>query len=168
MTETFRVAIHGRWPDMDQNGHMRTTAYLEVAEDCRMQYFASQGFPMSAFADLRIGPVVRRDVLEYTAEIRLLEAATVDLQLAATSADGARFRLRNTIRRADGRVAATVTTDAGWLDLERRRLTTPPEELRVLLDKLSRTDDYELLPERSAQPARAGAGAGAGEGAGEG
>jgi acyl-CoA thioester hydrolase len=152
MTDTFRVAIHGRWPDMDQNGHMRTTAYLDVAEDCRMQYFASCGFSMSAFAELRIGPVVRRDVLEYTAEIRLLEPATVELQLAAMSADGARFRMRNTIRREDGRVAATVTTDAGWLDLEQRRLTAPPEELRALLDKLSHTDDFELLPERSARP----------------
>jgi acyl-CoA thioesterase FadM len=40
----FEVSIHARWPDMDQNGHMRTVAYLEVAEDSRMQYFASRGY----------------------------------------------------------------------------------------------------------------------------
>ena len=37
MANAFEVAIHARWPDMDQNGHMRTVAYLEVAEDSRMQ-----------------------------------------------------------------------------------------------------------------------------------
>lgn len=146
MTEAFQVAIHARWPDMDQNGHMRTTAYLEVAEDCRMQYFASEGFDMATFAELRIGPVVRRDVLEYTAELRLLQPATIELRIAAMSADGARFRMRNTIRREDGRVAATVTSDVGWLDLEQRRLTAPPESLRVLLERMARTDDYEELP----------------------
>jgi acyl-CoA thioester hydrolase len=45
----FEVSIHARWPDMDQNGHMRTVAYLEVAEDSRMQYFASRGYSMDSF-----------------------------------------------------------------------------------------------------------------------
>ena len=41
MTYPFDVAIPARWPDMDQNGHMRTVAYLEVAEDLpRIEDFA--------------------------------------------------------------------------------------------------------------------------------
>ena len=42
MPTPVEVSIHARWPDMDQNGHMRTVAYLEVAEDSRMLYFASR------------------------------------------------------------------------------------------------------------------------------
>jgi len=59
---SFEVSIQARWPDMDQNGHMRTVAYLEVAEDSRMQYFASSGYS-----------VVSRDGLQYRAELRLLK-----------------------------------------------------------------------------------------------
>jgi acyl-CoA thioesterase FadM len=42
MPTPFEVSIHARWPDMDQNGHMRAVAYLEVAEDSRMHYFTSR------------------------------------------------------------------------------------------------------------------------------
>lgn len=145
--EAFSTRIHGRWPDLDQNGHMRTAAYLDVAEDCRMQYFAANGFSMDSFARLRIGPVIRKDLLEYRAEIRLLQQATVELRMAGLSPDGDRMRLRNTIVRDDGKVAAIVTSDGGWLELAERRLTTPPEELHALLRSMPRTDDFEdLLP----------------------
>jgi hypothetical protein len=53
MTTPFEVTIHARWPDMDQNGHMRTVAYLEVAEDSRMQYFASREYSMGSFVKHR-------------------------------------------------------------------------------------------------------------------
>ena len=69
MPTPFEVAIHARWPDMDQNGHMRTVAYLEVAEDSRMQYFASRGYSMDSFVRNRIGPVVTSDELNYRAEL---------------------------------------------------------------------------------------------------
>lgn len=146
MANAFEVAIHARWPDMDQNGHMRTVAYLEVAEDSRMQYFASRGYSMDSFLKHRIGPVVSRDELQYRAELRLLDAAVVRLELAGISPDGARFRLRNTVVRADGRTAATVTSTVGWLDLAERRLTAPPDELRKLVAELPRTQDFAELP----------------------
>ncbi len=117
MADPFEVAIHARWPDMDQNGHMRTVAYLEVAEDSRMQYLASRGYSMGSFVKHRIGPVVSRDELQYRAELR-----------------------------ADGRTAATVTSTIEWLDLAERRLTTPPEDLRRLVADLPRTEDFAELP----------------------
>ena len=146
VTVPFEVAIHARWPDMDQNGHMRTVAYLEVAEDSRMQYFASRGYSMDSFVKHRIGPVVTGDELQYRAELRLLDSAVVQLELAGISPDGARFRLRNTIVRADGRTAATVTSSIGWLDLGERRLTTPPAEMHRLVADLPRTEDFAELP----------------------
>jgi acyl-CoA thioester hydrolase len=146
MAIPFEVSIHARWPDMDQNGHMRTVAYLEVAEDSRMQYFASRGYSMDSFVKHHIGPVVSRDELSYRAELRLRDPAVVRLKLAGRSADGARFVLRNTFVRADGRTAATATSSIGWLDLVERRLTTPPDELHRLVADLPRTEDFAELP----------------------
>src|SRR6266850_1603758 len=80
------------------------------------------------------------------AELRLMDPAVVRLELAGISPDGARFRLRNTIVRADGRTAATVTSTIGWLDLGERRLTTPPAELHRLVADLPRTEDFAELP----------------------
>jgi acyl-CoA thioester hydrolase len=142
------------WGDVDFNGHMRNTAYLDASGDARMLYFEQGGFSMREFERLRLGPVIVRDEVEYFKELRLLEPFTVTILLAGASEDGARFRLRNEIRRADGRPAARVTSTGGWMDLVARRWTAPPEALRNLMAGLSRSEDFEVLAFR----------AGAGEG----
>ena len=146
----FTVAMHVRWADVDANGHMRTVAYLEWCEDSRMQYFASVGFPMTEFARLGIGPVMQNDELRYRAEMRLLDAGTIELTMDALAEDGSRFRMRNDVRRADGAIAASVLSNGGWLDLAGRRLTAPPRPLLDALLALPRSGSFEALPARSA------------------
>ncbi len=142
---TFAIPFRPQWSDMDQNGHMRTTAYLAAAENSRMQYFAGSGFSAGEFARRGFGPVIQTDQLRYRSELRLLEQAELSLQMAGLSPDGARFMMRNTFTRADGTVAATVTSTGGWLDLGQRRLTSPPEDLLRLLRDLAPTDDFADL-----------------------
>ena len=141
----FAKALYVGWGDLDANGHMRNTAYLDKAADVRMYYFAEHGFPSREFARLAIGPVVRKDEIEYFRELRLLDPVTVTLQAEALSADGARFVLRNEFWR-DDRLVARVTTTGGWLDLKARKLTAPPEALRVVLEAAPRTEDFRELP----------------------
>jgi len=131
---------------MDANGHMANTAYLDFAADTRFRYFEANGFTARDFEATRIGPVVMRDATDYRAEIRLQEEFSVSFELMGLSEDGSRFRLRNTFFKADGSVAAVVTTDAGWWSLRSRRLVVPPAELSTAMARLSRTDDFEELP----------------------
>jgi acyl-CoA thioester hydrolase len=144
-TSVFTTRIHARWHDMDQNGHMRTTAYLGTVEDSRMKYFAAVGFTMADCMALRIGPVISQDALRYRSELQLLEPATVELRMSGLSDDGSRFRMVNTITRDDGRLVATVTSTGGWLDLDQRRLIARPDTLLDILECLGRTDDFERL-----------------------
>lgn len=142
----FAVQFRAQWSDMDQNGHMSTHAFLVAAENSRMQYFDAHAFSLREFTRRGIGPVIQRDDLLYRAELRLLETADLALHMAGLSRDGARFRMRNTFTRIDGRVACTVTSTGGWLDLGQRRLIAPPDDLLGLLEQLQRTDDFEVLP----------------------
>jgi acyl-CoA thioester hydrolase len=140
-TRTFLV----RWADMDFNSHMRNTAYLDMSADTRMLFFQENGFTMREFERLRIGPVVRRDEVEYFRELRLLETVTVSFSLAGLSADASRMRLRNEFVREDGQLAAKVTTTGGWLDLAERRLVSPPAALAEALRGLARAEDFQEL-----------------------
>ena len=142
---SFSKTFHVRWGDMDFNAHMKNTAYLDLSGDIRMMYFAENGFPMQEFERLRIGPVILRDELDYHRELHLLETVTVDIAAAGLSEDGSRFRMRNRFFRGDGKPAATVTSTGGWLDLDRRKLTPPPGPLKELLDRMERTDDFQVL-----------------------
>ena len=145
MPEPFRTTFHARWGDMDFNGHMKNTAYLDAGADVRMMYFAEHGFSMREFEKRRIGPVISRDDLEYFRELRLLEPVRVTLVIAGASEDGSRFRMRNEFFRLDGERVARVTSTGGWLDLDKRRLTVPPPDLKLLLEQLERADDFEVL-----------------------
>lgn len=132
------------WGDMDFNAHMRNTAYLDKSADVRMMYFADNGFPMSEFVRLKLGPVVMKDEIEYFRECRLLDAITVTFSMAGLSEDASRMMLRNEFFR-DGVLCARVTSAAGWFDLAARKLALPPEGLAAPLRALARTEDFRVL-----------------------
>jgi hypothetical protein len=55
------------WGTMDFNGHMANTAYLNLAADVRMAFFAEHGFPLRVPA-ARDRTRRRRDGVEYFRE----------------------------------------------------------------------------------------------------
>ena len=139
--KTFAVS----WAQLDANNHMANTAYLDICVDVRFSYFGSQGFPPGEFAKQRIGPVVRRDEVDYYRELHMLQPIRVTFALSGLSEDASRFRFRNEIFREDGQLAARVTSHGGWLDLNARKLVVPPEALANALRNLTKTEDFETL-----------------------
>jgi acyl-CoA thioester hydrolase len=145
-TTAFSIEATAGWADMDANAHMANFAYLNKCVDSRMGFFKQHGFPATEFASRRIGPVVRRDELEYHREIGLLEPITVTLALAGMAPDGSRFRLVNEILKGDGRLAARIRSEGGWMDLAARKLIAPPDDLREALAAMPQTAEFESLP----------------------
>jgi acyl-CoA thioester hydrolase len=133
------------WSHLDANGHMANTAYLDLAANVRVGYFAAGGFSIAALARAHYGPVIRREELEFFRELRLEDDVRVTLLLAGLSDDASRFQLRNEFWRG-GELAARLTSLGGWLDLRTRRLAPPPAALAAVLRKLVRTADYQHLP----------------------
>ncbi|HEX3160330.1 MAG TPA: thioesterase family protein [Gemmatimonadaceae bacterium] len=134
------------WGAMDFNGHLANTAYLDLAADVRMAFFAEHGFPPSEFRRLALGPVVRKDELEYYREVGLHETVTVTYAALAMSPDGARFVLENEIWSATGKRAATVRSTGGWLDLRARKLVAPPAALLAAFRQVPRAPGFVELP----------------------
>ena len=122
-----------RWAELDPNGHMRHSAYADFAADQRVHWLASLGYDVKKFAELRLGPILFREETKYFKELNGGEAIRVEGRVTSGTPDGARWTIEHTIYKADGRVAATVTVDGAWLDLDRRKLTVPPPELAQAL-----------------------------------
>lgn len=146
MNPAFEQRFQIGWSHLDANAHMANTAYLDLAADVRMRYFGSAGFSIEAFAQLQIGPVIKREELEYFRELRLLDEVRVTLVLAGLTEDASRFRSRNEFLLDDDTLVARLTSLGGWLDLRARRLIPPPPALAQALRALTRAQDYELLP----------------------
>lgn len=144
----FEQTLIVGWAQTDFNAHLRNSAYLDMCSDVRMLYFEANGFSTSGFDGQRFGPVVRTDSLQYFREVHLLDRVRVTLRAAGQSEDGSRWRLQNDFYRPDGELSATVISNGGWLSLEDRKLRVPPPPILDAMNRLVRTDDYEVLPGR--------------------
>lgn len=145
MEKSYMKNLLAGWGDMDFNSHMRNTAYLDKSGDTRMMFFSENGFPMSEFVRMKIGPVIMKDEIEYFREVSLLDELKVNLAVAALSEDGSRWLMRNEFFRPDGKLAARVSSAGGWLDLSTRKLVPAPGKLLEALKSLPRTIDFRKL-----------------------
>lgn len=136
------------WGAMDLNGHMANTAYLDLAADVRMAFFAEHGFPPSELRRIAVGPVMKKDELEYFREVGLHESVTVTYAVLAMSADGSRFVVENEFWTARGEKAAIVRSTGAWLDLRARKLVPPPPELFAAFVQAPRAPGFVELPAR--------------------
>jgi acyl-CoA thioester hydrolase len=139
--KTFTV----RWADIDYNGHMRNTSYSEYGTDVRISYLAANGFPFEKFVANRFGPVIMHEALDYLREVHLGQTITVDIAILGLSPDGARFKFEHDLWLPDGKKAARIVLAGGWIDLDKRKLRVPPEELQRAMREGPRTEDFEEL-----------------------
>ena len=143
--KTFTV----RWADCDMNGHMRNTSYSEFTIDVRVAFLAEHGVGVDVLKRSGFGPVILREEIDYLRELHMGDAVQVDLEALGLSADHSRWRVRHTLTAPDGKVAARVVLDGGWMDLSRRRLAPPPDPLGTVWARAPRAQDFaEIVPRK--------------------
>jgi acyl-CoA thioester hydrolase len=145
MSSIFEKQFETGWRDMDPNGHMANSAYLEFAVNTRIAFFASAGFAATDFQKRGFGPVIKSDFTEYFRELRLLEKFRVTMERGGIASDGSRFRIVNNFYKEDGTHSARVVSIGGWLGFAERKLIEPPEIMKTAINSLSRTEDFEEL-----------------------
>ncbi len=144
--QAFEKTFHVGWADVDMNGHLANTAYINLAVDVRLFFFEENGFSVMEFHRQGFGPVMRRDEIEYYRECRLLDNVRITLKLAGISRDGSRFKIRQDFYHFDDTLAATLYSTGGWLSARERKLIAPPREITEMWDTLARTEDFEEMP----------------------
>lgn len=145
MSQIFEKTFHVGWANIDFNGHLGNTSFMDLAVDVRMFFFTENGFSVAEFQRQRFGPVILKDEIEYYKEMYLLDKIRITFQSAGLSEDASRFKLRNEFFREDGKLAARLNTIGGWLDLDKRKLIVPPKELADAMKSLVRTEDFEVF-----------------------
>ena len=142
----YRKSFVIRWSECDANGHLRNTAYSEYGIETRLAFLAENGFPWARMLETGIGPVIQREEIDYLHELHLGDTVELDFRALGSSPEGGRFKLAHEFHRPGGKLVARIVLQGGWLDLRRRKLTTPPAPLRAALDTLERGEPFEELP----------------------
>ena len=142
---SFKVTFHTKWSDFDPNRHMRHTAYNDYAAEVRVRYFRDQNFSIEEFTRHNIGPILFTEETSFRKEIHLGENITVDLKLSGLSKNGERWKITHQVFNEAGQLSAVIKVYGAWIDLTKRKLTTPPEEAQHLFDIAEKSDAFEEI-----------------------
>ncbi len=145
MPSTYKRSFEIRWADLDPNGHMRHSAYLDYAAQLRIAYFGEFGYPLDRMVSENLGPLLFSEHASYQREIRPNEVITTDLAVTGLSANRKHWGIRHQIFKASGELAATIDCRGAWLDLQQRRVIVMPAELYQLMHAMPHSDDYAVI-----------------------
>ncbi|MFI1167711.1 acyl-CoA thioesterase [Streptomyces sp. NPDC020801] len=126
MSEPFSVRVTVRGYETDVQGHLNQAVYLNYAEHARWSLLQAAGITQAGLIARGVGPVALETTIRYRRE--LLAGEEVDVTCAFAWGGGKTFRVEQTIRKADGTVAAEITGTGGLLDLKARKLVARPQE----------------------------------------
>lgn len=140
----YIVPIQIRWSDIDQNRHLRHSAYYDYGAMVRMKYLNENGLTTEKMEALQVGPILFREEALFKREITLEDKITVDVEIRAAREDYSRWSLRHTFLKADGTIAAIINMDGAFLDLVKRKLTQPPDFVKEIFKSFQQSSDFEL------------------------
>jgi acyl-CoA thioester hydrolase len=126
MADPFNVRVAVRGYELDMNGHLNQAVYLQYAEHARWESVRAAGISLETLRAVGIAPIVLETTLRSHHELR--DGDEVDVSCVFDWGAGRTCPVRQEVRRADGLLAAEITSIVGLLDLAERRLITDPAE----------------------------------------
>lgn len=136
------------WANLDPNRHMRHSAYNDYAAQVRLEFFTAHGLDLKHLMELGIGPILFREDTRFFREVHMNECITVTLAASKLRKDGSKWSFLHTILKEDGQLACSIEVDGAWLDLEKRRVAQPPQQIVEMLTHTPRTENFEWIPDK--------------------
>jgi acyl-CoA thioester hydrolase len=143
--KSFSLPIQVRWSDIDQNRHLRHSAYYDYGATVRIACFSQHGLTNSKFEQLHIGPILFREEAIFKREIKFEDTITIDVVLTKATQDFARWSVRHHLYKEDKVLAAILNLDGGWIDISKRKLAVPDEFIRSVFDDFPKAEDFQVI-----------------------
>src|SRR6267142_216023 len=104
--ENFTIPIQIRWSDIDQNRHLRHSAYYDYGALTRIAFFTQYGLTTARLEELQIGPILFREEAIFKREIIFEDKIVIDMQVLKSLRDFSRWSIRHHIYKEDKTLAA--------------------------------------------------------------
>jgi acyl-CoA thioester hydrolase len=131
VSEPFQVRVKIRGYELDTQGHLNWAEYLHYAENARWECMAAAGISQDKLLASGVGPAALDVHIDFKRELRGGDEVDVSCEFRWTGRKF--FEVVQDLTRADGTLAAKVTSKTGLLDLrERHLITDPAKHLREL------------------------------------
>ncbi len=143
--QKFSLTIQVRWSDIDQNRHLRHSAYYDYGATVRIACFSEHGLTNLKFEELHIGPILFREEAIFKREIKFEDKITVDMAVTKATPDYSRWSIRHQLYKEDGTLCAIINLDGAWIDIVKRKLTVPDEFTQSVFQDFPKAEDFEPI-----------------------
>ncbi len=143
--EKYSLPIQVRWSDIDQNRHLRHSAYYDYGATVRITCFSEHGLTNLKFEELRIGPILFREEAIFKREIKFEDKITVDLVVTKATSDFSRWSVRHHFFKDDGTLSAIINLDGAWIDVLARKLAIPDDFIQRVFEDFPKAKDFEII-----------------------
>ncbi len=133
-----------RWADIDPNFHVLHSKYYDYAASCRMAFLTEHGITPALMIAKHVGPIIFREECVFKKEIKYGDAVTVQMFMDKLTADYRKWTFVNKVFINGDTLAAVVTVDGAWMDTKLRKVAAPPEEFRIGIDLIPKTESFTL------------------------
>ncbi len=146
MSQVFTQEFSVRWSDLDPNDHVRHSVYADLCAAARFSFLEKMGYGMKKLSELKMGPVIFNENINYLSEVRAGDRIQVSLQIAGYSVDGRKWKMYHELfRLSDGKLSAQLEISGAWFDLVSRRVTAPEESLLKAIEALPKAKHFSLF-----------------------
>lgn len=140
---SYRKKMEIRWADLDPNFHMRHSNYYDLGAQMRISVFSALGITPEAMRKYHIGPILLREECVFRREILMGDEVEIDIKLLKARHDGSRWTMQHHLYKNGEQLAAVITIDGAWMDLEKRKLAVIPEAFKARFGEIPRSKDFE-------------------------
>lgn len=141
----FSLPIQVRWSDIDQNRHLRHSAYYDYGATVRIACFSQHGLTNLKFEELHIGPILFREEAIFKREIKFEDKIYVDMEVTKATADFSRWSVRHHFFKDDGTLSAIINLDGAWIDIVKRKLAVPDLFTQQVFEDFPKAEGFERI-----------------------
>ncbi|MBS1952058.1 MAG: hypothetical protein OJF59_000999 [Cytophagales bacterium] len=142
---SFSLPIQIRWSDIDQNRHLRHSAYYDYGALARITLFTQHGLTSSKLEEFQIGPILFREEAVFKREIKFEDKIAIDTVLLKSLPDFSRWSIRHHLTKEDGTLAAIISMDGAWIDLTKRKLAIPNATIQKIFAGFPKAEEFEWV-----------------------
>ncbi len=143
--KSYSLPIQVRWSDIDQNRHLRHSAYYDYGATVRVACFSEHGLTNLKFEELRIGPILFREEAIFKREIKFEDKVTIDLKVTKATPDFSRWSIQHHFYKADGTLSAIINLDGAWIDVLKRKLAVPDLLIQKVFEDFPKAHDFQII-----------------------
>lgn len=134
-----------RWADLDPNFHVLHSKYYDFCAYARTTFLYDNKITAEVMMAHSVGPILFREECLFKKEIRFGDEVTVFVELSAASTNFSKWSMRHRILIGADKLAAQITVDGAWMDINKRKLTVPPKVITDVFENAPRAEDFKFL-----------------------